>query len=404
MTDYYHDDPVEAPVVRRAKPKAIFGSALLLLSGSLFLNTTLAANISLNSGGKVEFGQGVSVTTACSGESVLTATPNSSFINAAGAGDFYFNTITVSGIPASCNGVDFTLSVYDSTTSTALPIFATNKSVARIWNDAGTFKLGSGSVNGASITSSAGAFTLSFTAPVALAANVSRLTLESMSHLNFNCALDLVCAPGDTGPGGGTVFYVNATGFNCGPAHTATGSPTGGLCNYLEFAPKTWSGHSADPRGVLTTSNNTNADIAANPPRTLAQIGLGLKYTNAINAQFGVCSAPVNNASGNITNCPTVAAAARAYPGGGLADWYLPNAAELNVACQYGKGQTVNPAVPCTTSDTTATGFVGDDYWTSTASQSNITRFFLMHMKVANSFQNYPGQDFSMWAKPIRAF
>ena len=47
MTDFYHDDPVEEPVVKRAKPKAIFGSALLLLAGGLFLNTTLAANISL---------------------------------------------------------------------------------------------------------------------------------------------------------------------------------------------------------------------------------------------------------------------------------------------------------------------------------------------------------------------
>jgi hypothetical protein len=62
MTDFYHDDPIEEAVVKRAKPKALFGSALLLFAGGLFLNTTLAANISLNSDGRVEFGQGVSIT------------------------------------------------------------------------------------------------------------------------------------------------------------------------------------------------------------------------------------------------------------------------------------------------------------------------------------------------------
>jgi hypothetical protein len=352
MTDFYHDDPVDEQVVRRSKPKAIFGSALLLLAGGLFLNTTLAANISLNSGGKVEFGQGVSVTTGCSGESAITATPNSSFINAAGAGDFYFNTITVSGIPASCNGVDFTLSVYDSTTSTALPIFATNKSVVRIWNDAGTFKLGTGSVNGASITSSTGAFTVSFTAPVALAGNVSRLTLQSSNHLDYSCALDLVCTPGDTGPGGGTVFYVNATGFSCGPDYTSTGSPTGGLCNYLEFAPPTWSGFTKDPKGPGWTVTNTLTEIGTNSPYSLSQVGLGLYNSNLITAAYGTCATVnVNSGSPSGTGCTSPAAAARAYRGGGLSDWYLPTGAELTLACQYTKGVTPDPTVGCGAKD-----------------------------------------------------
>ena len=235
MTDHYHDDPTEVAVVKRAKPKAVLASGLLLLAGGLFLNTTLAANISLNSGGQVEFGQGIAVTTACSGSSVLTVTPNSSFVNATGAGAFYFTSVTVSGIPSNCNGVDFTISVYDSTTSTALPIFATNNSVARIWNDAGTFKLGSSSVSGASITSNSGAFTVSFTSPVALATSVSRLTLQSSAHVDFNCAVDGVgCSVGGTGPGGGTIFYVNDSGFS------VPGSACGDNCRNLEYAPRTW--------------------------------------------------------------------------------------------------------------------------------------------------------------------
>lgn len=234
MDIHYYDDPVEEPVVKRKKPRTLFG-VLLLCAGGLFLNTTLAANINISTGGKVEFGQGISVTTACSGASVLTATPNASFINASGSGSFYFNSVTVSGIPSSCNGVDFLLSVYDSTTSSALPIFATNKSVARVWNDAGTFKLGTGSVSGASIISNSGSFTLSFTAPVALATRVSRLTLQSTEHVDLICAIDAMnCSVGDIGPGGGKVFYVDNNGFS------APGTACGDNCHGLEFA-RTWS-------------------------------------------------------------------------------------------------------------------------------------------------------------------
>jgi hypothetical protein len=408
MDIHYYDDPVDEPVVKRQKPRALFG-VLLLLAGGLFLNTTLAANINISTGGRVEFGQGIAMTTACSGASVLTATPNASFINASGSGSFYFNSVTVSGIPSSCNGVDFTLSVYDSSTSSALPIFATNKSELRIWNDGGTFKLGSGSVNGATITSNSGAFTVSFTTPVALASVVSRLTLQSATHVDYSCALDLVCALGDRGPGGGTVFYVNATGFNCGPNHTSTGSPTGGLCNYLEFAPPTWSGQSADPFGNVTTSASNIASIGVSSAnaRTLAEIGRGYLYSNAINAVFGTCSSVYSsgrNFSGS--SCPTAPGMARAYRGGGLSDWYLTNAAELNVACQYARGgQAINPNAACARvgSDAPA-GFTGDDHFTSTASSTNLAAFYSLHLMVPSSFGPNFGQAMNFLVKPIRAF
>ena len=408
MSDFYHDDPVESAVVARKKPKALFAVLLLFASG-LVLNTTLAANINLNSGQRVEFGQGLALTAACSGSSVLTATPNASFVNASGSGSFYFKSITVSGIPSTCNGVDFTLSVYDSSTSSALPIFATNKSEVRIWNDGGTFKLGSGSVSGATITSSSGGFTVSFTTPVALASDVSRLTLQSASHVAYSCALDLVCSLGDTGPGGGTVFYVNATGFICGPDHNSTGSPTGGLCNYLEFAPPTWSGQSADPFGPATTSasNIPSIGVTQANSRTLAEIGRGYKYSNAINAVFGTCSS-VYTAGRNFQgkSCPTAAGMARAYRGGGLSDWYLLNAAELNVACQYTRGgQAINPDVACARLGSDApVGFTGDDTWSSTASSTNLDRFYALHLMVTTSYQQMTGQAFNLLVKPIRAF
>jgi hypothetical protein len=381
----------------------------LFVAGGAYIQTTLAANINLNSGGRVEFGQGISMVAACSGANSLTVTPNSEFVNSSGSGAHYLKSITVSGIPSECNGDDFDISVYDSTTSTALSIFATNKIVAKIWNDAGTFKLGSGSVSGASITSNSGAFTVSFTSPVALASNVSKLTLQSSAHTPFSCAADFICELGDTGPGGGKVFYKNLSGFNCGPSHTSTGSPTGGLCNYLEFAPPTWSGQSADPFGKNTTSASNIASIGVTPAnsRTLGEIGRGYMYSNAINAVFGTCSSVYTggrNFSGS--TCPTASGMARAYRGGGLSDWYLTNAAELNVACQYARGgQAINPDVACARLGTDAPpGFTGDDHYTSTAVSTNLDRFYALHLMVTTSYQQMTGHSFNLLVKPIRAF
>jgi hypothetical protein len=270
MTDYYHDDPVEEPVAKRKNPKSILASVMLLLAGGLFLNTTLAANINISTGGKVEFGQGISVATACSGSTALTVTPNSSFVNASGAGSYYFSSVTVSGIPAGCNGVDFQISAYDSVTSTALPIFGTNKTVASVWNNGGSYQGGKGWL-GSNITSGSGTFTISFTTPVALASTVERLTLQSTTHAAGDCATENLCAIGDTGPGGGTVFYVGA-------AFTETGSVCSTNCHYLELAPKFWYAN-PEPVGQLSPTSASTL-----PSTTSAAFGFGWSNTNYLSA------------------------------------------------------------------------------------------------------------------------
>ena len=269
MSNYYYDDPVEEPVVKRSKPRAIFGSALLLFAGGLFLNTTLAANINIGTGGKVEFGQGMTMTAACSGSTALTVTPNSSFVNTSGSGAFYFNSVTVAGIPSSCNGVDFQISAYDSSTSTALPIFGTNKTVASIWNNGGSYQGGKGWL-GSNISSGSGTFTVSFTTPAALASTVERLTIQSTSHLAGDCATEGICSVGDTGPGGGTVFYVGA-------AFTETGSVCSTNCHYLELAPKFWKSN-PEPVGQL-------APVSSYPSAATSDLfGAGWSNTNTLTA------------------------------------------------------------------------------------------------------------------------
>jgi hypothetical protein len=229
----------------KRKMRGPIALSALVVMGALFLQNTLAANISISSGAAVEFGQGVQVATACSGSNMLTVTPNSSFTNTSGAGAYYLKSVTVSGIPSSCQGVDFNLSFYDSSTSTALPIFATSKTVASVWNNAGTFQVGSGSSE-ATITSGSGTFTITFPTPVALASAVSRVTLQSLSHVAYSCALDLICNVGDISASGGTIFYKSVSVF------TETGTACASNCRYLEWAPTNWMGGIQDAN---TTKN-----------------------------------------------------------------------------------------------------------------------------------------------------
>jgi len=86
--------------------------------------STLAANININSG-PVEFGQGVAQTTACSGDDAITLTPQSTFVNSPTDADFYFTSLSVSGIPSSCIDTNFKFSAYGET-GTALTLTECN--------------------------------------------------------------------------------------------------------------------------------------------------------------------------------------------------------------------------------------------------------------------------------------
>lgn len=60
---------------RKRKSLQVFSLVALLIVGVAVVKTTFAANISLNSGTAVEYGQGITQATACSGGSSLTLTP-----------------------------------------------------------------------------------------------------------------------------------------------------------------------------------------------------------------------------------------------------------------------------------------------------------------------------------------
>ena len=179
--DYYFDDPAVEYSNKRSKSISILALISAIAAGTYFINTTLAANIAMNSGQIVEFGQGFTQTVACSGSSPLTITPNSSFTNASGAGAFYFSSVTVSNIPTSCYGTDFTLNAYSNSGNSPLALFNSTSTDAVIYNNSGSFQLGAGTA-GMSITSGSGSFTATFANPVALSTTVYKLAIQSGSH------------------------------------------------------------------------------------------------------------------------------------------------------------------------------------------------------------------------------
>jgi hypothetical protein len=353
----------------KGKMRGPIALSALVVMGALFLQNTLAANISLTSGGAVEFGQGVQVTAACSGSNLLTVTPNSSFTNTSGAGAYYLKSVTVSGIPSSCQGVDFNLSFYDSSTSTALPIFATSKTVASIWNNAGTFQVGAGSSE-ATITSGSGTFTITFPTPVALASAVSRVTLQSVSHAAYSCVLDQVCNVGDISPSGGTIFYKSVSAF------TETGTVCGSNCYFLEYAPVNWSGTINE--GPYNFFLNSTGPVYASSVIAGTSSNFGTGYNNT----------SVLIAAGDNSGAPSRARAYAGPNGTTTGQWFVPSLNELNALHD--------------SSAKSAGTFNNSDYWTSSQASAGSCRS-INFLNRSNNTQNCSVNN-PMRVRPIRAF
>ncbi len=358
--NFYSDDPVDdtSGQVKR-KFSSILAFVLLLVGGTYLVQTTLAANIAINTGGTVEFGQGVTATAACSGATNLVITPNSAFTNVSGGGAHYFSSVTVSNIPSDCNGKDFTINAYGTTDSTPLALFNTTSTNAVVYSNAGTFELGAGSLSGATISSGSGTFTVTFTNPVATSGSVFKLTMQSGGHTIVTCALGGSCIAGGAGPGGGKVFYVAGSPFACGPTLADS-------CSYLESTLIDEVGVACEAGSIAGNSGSAYLDTNGSKDT----IGAGYQSTLVITS---VCSAGA-------------AAASRAVVGsGGQTDWYLPNRAELNTL--YGQRATVG-------------GFGSFQYWSS---WTNTTQF-----RAQNFGDSYPDNSYSkgelLHSRAIRAF
>ena len=195
-------------------------------------------------------------------------------------------------------------------------------------------------------------------------------------------------AVGDTGPGGGIIFYVNTAGFVCGPTLAAR-------CNYLEAAPT--SGLSAWTDAPYAWSGNTSASIGATAQGTA--IGTGYANTLAIVAQ---------TSGGNTASKAGTDSLAYLGPNG-LSDWYLPSLDELNQMCKWANAVAwTSDATLCTHGTLNAgtghglnaAGFSNTFYWSSSeanASNASLQDFYAgVQINDGKGTTNYP--------RPIRAF
>lgn len=139
--DFYHDDPAEPSHPKKSSSK-LFGSAVLILASVLFFQTTIAGNISTNSGKGFEFGQGVSNAVACSGNSNITLTPSSVFVNATDVGSHYLSSISVKDIPDNCNQVVFTINAYGNSGTSPIALFGSSGSTINVYANSGIFEIG----------------------------------------------------------------------------------------------------------------------------------------------------------------------------------------------------------------------------------------------------------------------
>jgi len=392
---YYHDDPIEEISKTKSRFKFLTTGAIVL--GSIFyFQSTLAGNISLSSGTGIEFGQGFSQAVACSGNTDLTLTPRSTFINGSdSSGAHYLSSVTVSNIPDSCFGVDFTINAYGNTENSPLSLFNSTSTNAIVYNNAGTFSTGVGS-SGMTLTGSTGTFTATFTTPAAQSSSVFKLTIQSGVHTP-------VYDVGDRGPGGGIVYYVSANNF------TSTGSTCNTKCRYLEVAPSTWrSGTAANDLTYQWSTDTTTA--TAQDKTTVSTEGIpGNSGYEKLNWKIGqgFYNTSVMKVAGATSS---IQAAVLAYAGGAAAgQWFIPSMNELNELCKYARGQsTGNLTIECnpgsgTLKSGTANdlgGFVEGTYWSS----SEFNAFDAWAVWVGGPSPTGVGKDYPYYVRPVRAF
>ena len=209
----------------------------------------------------------------------------------------------------------------------------------------------------------------------------------------------IVYAVGDTGPGGGKIFYFATTPFVCGPTRTTT-------CTYLEVAPSGWNtgsdpfrtwAQSAPDNYILTAVNNDSSPETA----TATAIGWGYRNTRAIILQGNTATA---TSAAALADSYTVTVSSVVYD-----DWYLPSNDELNQMCKWARGQAwTSDATVCDNTGTlnsatygaSAAGFVADYYWSSSEEE----RRSAWQQNFFDGTQTSGGKGSITYLRPVRAF
>jgi hypothetical protein len=173
---------------KRGRLVTIIGGAFLFAA----IGSTFAANITINTSNSLEYGQGLTQAVAC--ESTVSVTPINRFVNSAGGGAFYLETITVTDTEtvssstglANCVGKSIKISVFGNTgdaktfgsvTSCTVPVSAYSASGTGYTHGVTSSSLSCSGLQAAPVN---GGFAIGITgSPTLLAGDVYKIAIES---------------------------------------------------------------------------------------------------------------------------------------------------------------------------------------------------------------------------------
>ena len=159
---------------------------------------------------------------------------------------------------------------------------------------------------------------------------------------------------GDTGPGGGIIFFVDYNDQYPG-------------FNYLEAAPQSC-------ESASKTWSSANTDVTAARGWAARAVGAGQANTAAIKAVFTADNSG-NNAAYFATSCSA----------GGKSDWFLGSLGEMKLMYDNLLG---------------VGGFVEDGYWSSTEDDPNDAWL----QDFSDGFQYFTNKNYPTYVRPVRAF
>jgi hypothetical protein len=205
------------------------------------------------------------------------------------------------------------------------------------------------------------------------------VAIPASTPVALTCATGGTCVIGDTGPGGGKVFYVALSPFICGPTMETT-------CNYLEAAPSGWNSGS-DPirtwaqRTPVNYQSTRVGNVSTVNNATSLSIGRGYVNTLSIISQ------------GNSNPSTSAATLAHSYSstvsGITLNDWYLPTKNELILL--YSQKSIVGGLRETL-----------ESYYWSSSESSNAS--FAWVQDFSDGWQGTGGKSDAWYVRPIRAF
>ena len=136
----------------------------------------------------------------------------------------------------------------------------------------------------------------------------------------LTCATGGTCIVGDTGPGGGIVFYVHD---DADDLFTSTGSDCDTTCKYLEAAPTGWG------NGITVAAFETTGTSTVDPK--LKWCNTTLLRNETTKTAIGDGRPNTTSSTNNVAACATGAIFhAELYAGNGKTDWHLPSKDESN--------------------------------------------------------------------------